>query len=91
METSYSLVSCAREKHRSGDPLCGRVTHGVVLDLHSSLYLTLDRGLRSALDSDLDLLLPVGYGKVGLEECMCVSACVCPSAINISRACLDGL
>lgn len=91
METSYSLVSCEREEHRSGDPLCGRGTPGMVLDLHSSLYPALDKGLCSALGSGLDLLLPVGYGKVGLEECMCVSACVCPSAINISGACLDGL
>lgn len=63
----------------------------MVLDLHSSLYPALDRGLCSALGSGLDLLLPVGYGKVGLKEYMCVSACVCPSAINISGTCLDGL
>lgn len=63
----------------------------MVLDLHSSLYPTLDRGLCRALGSGLDLLLLVGYGKVGLEECMCVSACVCPSAINRSGACLDGI
>lgn len=61
-----------------------------------SVSKILDVGLCSALYSKLDLLLPVGYGKVGHKRGL-KSACVflllasCPSAFTMSRACLDGL
>lgn len=90
METSYSLVSCEREKHRPGDLSCGRGP-GVVLDLHSSPVP--DTGQRTLQSSGLwpDLLCRWVMVKVGLEECMCVSACVYPSAINEAEHAFDGL
>lgn len=82
METSYSLVSCEREStHLVTSRVAERSWHGS----GSPLLPVPDTGQRTLQSSGLwtyDLLLPVGYGKVGLEECMCVSACVCPSAIN---------